>query len=207
MKDVVEIAFILDRSGSMGSMLVEAVSGFNGFVKEQQKVPGEANLTLVLFNQMYEVPYSSKRLADVKPLTQKAYYPNGTTALLDAVGRTIDDLGKRLAAMPEADRPRQVIVVILTDGLENASNDYKADRIKAMIGHQQAQYSWKFLFLAANQDAFASADAIGIPKSAAMNYSHTPDGYKDAYEATACCVRSLRTTGQGDLSSSGTGQQ
>jgi len=200
MKDLAEIVFIMDRSGSMETMRNEAVTGFNAFVEEQKKVPGEANLTLVLFNQAYEIPYSGKKLADVPPLTDKTYVPAGTTALLDAVGRTIDDLGKRLDGAPESDRPTQVIVVVLTDGLENASHDYRNDRIKAMIEHQQSKYSWKFLFLGANQDAFETANGMGIPRAMSVNYSHTPDGYAQVYAATGQCVKKLRTTGKGTLS-------
>src|SRR6478736_708029 len=114
-KSLTEIAFILDRSGSMQSMVEPAISGFNRLLREQQQVPGQARFTLVLFDDCYELPINSVPIAEVVELDTASFVPRGSTALLDAIGRTIDDLGKKLGALPEADRPGQVIVAILTD--------------------------------------------------------------------------------------------
>lgn len=157
-----EIVCIIDRSGSMESIRADAIGGFNAFLEEQQKLPGEAHLTLVLFDHEYERLFEGLPLADVPPLSHTTYVPRGTTALLDAVGRTIDEVGARLAATPEAERPTKVLVCILTDGQENASRGYTRQRVREMIEHQQQKYSWEFQFLAANQDAFAEAGHLGI---------------------------------------------
>jgi len=148
--DLTQIAFILDRSGSMQSMAEEAIGGFNAFLKEQQKEEGEARLSLVLFDHEYTPVVENKPIKEVKPLNANSYEPRGMTALLDAMGRTIDDLGKQLAAMPEKERPGTVIVVTLTDGMENASEDYSYERLGQMIEHQKDAYNWEFLFLGSN---------------------------------------------------------
>lgn len=161
-KNLTEIAFVLDRSGSMQDMVEPAIAGFNRFLKEQQDAPGEARLTLVLFDNEYLLPHQSKLIAEVPGLDTTSYVPRGMTALFDAIGRTITELGERLADIPEPKRPGQVIVAIFTDGLENASSDYDQLKISSMIKHQQDVYEWTFLFLGANQDAIASATRMGI---------------------------------------------
>jgi Mg-chelatase subunit ChlD len=148
--DATQIAFILDRSGSMGSMAQEAIGGFNAFLKEQQKEKGEARLSLILFDHEYTPVVENRPIEEVRPLNAKSYEPRGMTALLDAMGRTIDDLGKQLAEMPERERPGTVIVVTLTDGLENSSQEYTYDRLGEMIEHQKDAYNWEFLFLGSN---------------------------------------------------------
>jgi uncharacterized protein YegL len=157
-----EIICILDRSGSMSSIRNDAIGGFNTFLESQKAVPGEARLTLVLFDDQYDVVHRAAPLKQVPGLDEATFVPRGTTALLDAIGRTVDDVGRRLAAIPEADRPGKVIVAILTDGMENSSRRYTRDRVFDMIRHQQDVYSWEFIFLAANQDAIATAAGIGI---------------------------------------------
>ena len=152
-----EIAFILDRSGSMASMVEPAIAGFNSLLSEQQTLPGSARFSLVLFDDHYEVPVASMPIAEVQPLNTNTYQPRGSTALLDAIGRTIDELGARLANAPEAERPGQVLVAILTDGEENASRQFTWKDISDRIRHQTDVYQWRFLFLGANQDAIATA--------------------------------------------------
>jgi uncharacterized protein YegL len=119
-ENLTELVFILDRSGSMGTMAKEAIGGFNAFLEEQKKLPGEAKLTLALFDHQYSLVCNGKDIKDVEPLDDKTYVPRGTTALLDAIGRTIDDVGSRLSATTEAERPSKILVAILTDGQENA---------------------------------------------------------------------------------------
>lgn len=193
--NLTELVFVLDRSGSMLSMATEAVSGFNAFLEEQKKQQGEAKLTLVLFDHEHVLVHDGKNIKDVEPLTNETFTPRGTTALLDALGRTIDDVGKRLAATPEEDRPSKVLVAILTDGQENASKDYKKTKIHEMITHQTEKYSWQFLFLAANQDAFSEAATLGISLNNTSNYAATGRGLADAFTAVSCNTSMYRSTG------------
>ncbi|MEM9996193.1 MAG: hypothetical protein AAF809_00710 [Bacteroidota bacterium] len=176
-----ELVCILDRSGSMESIRADAIGGFNAFLGEQKKLNGEARLTLVLFDHEYDRRLDAAPLAEVEPLTEATFVPRGNTALLDAVGRTIDDVGARLARTPEAERPGSILVCILTDGMENASSDYTRDRVKSMIEHQQEKYGWEFQFLAANQDAFAEASRIGIARPNAMPFAADAAGTKAAF--------------------------
>ena len=135
-----EIAYILDRSGSMGHLTEAAIASFNQFLKEQQEEPGEATFTLVLFDDEYLLHADAVPIREVVELDTASYVPRASTALLDAIGRTIDNTGKRLAAMKEQDRPGKVVVAIFTDGLENASTDYTEKDISKMIKHQQEKY-------------------------------------------------------------------
>ena len=176
-----EIICIIDRSGSMAAIAKDAIGGFNTFLEEQKKVPGEATLTLVQFDTEYEVLHENTPLQDVPGLNENTFLPRGMTALLDAVGKTIDNIGKRLANMPEKNRPQKVIVAILTDGQENSSREYKLEKIKEMITHQTEKYQWEFIFLGANQDAFEEAAKIGISLQNAVNYAATPIGVRNAY--------------------------
>jgi uncharacterized protein YegL len=174
--NLTHIAFILDRSSSMESMRAEAIGGFNAFLKEQQDNEGEANLSVILFDHEYSPLVCGVPIAEMQPLTEKDYEPRGMTALLDAIGRTIDDLGKRLDAMPKAERPGDVILVVLTDGLENASNDYSRDKVSKMIQHQQTTYDWQFLFLGANFDSVQEAQDLGIQKACSSVFKSVEEG-------------------------------
>ena len=171
-----EIAFILDRSGSMQSQAGAAISGFNDFLRQQKDTPGETRFTLVLFNSQYEVPANAIPLAEVVDLDSSTYEPRGNTALLDAIGRTIDDIGARLAATAEPARPGQVIIAILTDGLENASRQYNLAQVSERIAHQREIYKWQFFFLGANQDAIATAAAMRIDRDSASNFAADDQG-------------------------------
>lgn len=168
--DLTEIAFILDRSGSMDSIAPTAIAGFNEFLLAHQSVAGQARLTLVLFDDEYLVPAASVPIRDVVPLDSTTYVPRNSTALLDAIGRTIDELGQRIAKLPEAERPGAVIVAILTDGLENASTQYGWKEVAGRIRHQRDKYSWEFLFLGANQDAIATAAQLNIARYNSANF-------------------------------------
>jgi Mg-chelatase subunit ChlD len=191
-KHYAEIAFILDRSGSMESCKAAAIDGFNRFLIEQQQTEGLAKLTLVLFDDEYRVPVRSVPVQEVVPLTEKTYVPGNTTALLDAIGRTIDDLGAALAALPEKDRPGQVIVAILTDGLENASQRFTWPEVAAKIKHQSEAYRWTFLFLGANQDAIATAAQLNIAANNAASYVADDAGSRASHIAFSRRARALR---------------
>lgn len=166
--DYCDVTVVLDRSGSMAACKSDAEGGLNAFVEEQKKGPGKATYTLVQFDGEYEVVHKGIDIQAVGPFTLS---PRGSTALLDAVGRAIVETGDRIKAMPEGDRPGLVVFAILTDGEENASREYTNAKVREMISHQQDVYKWQFTFLGANQDAFAAAGAIGIARSATMNYS------------------------------------
>lgn len=188
-----EIVCIVDRSGSMGSIADDAIGGFNTFLEDQKKVPGEATLTYVQFDHEIDTVLENKPLDRVEPIDTKTYQPRGTTALLDAVGTTIDSTGDRLNGVPEASRPGKVIVAILTDGMENASKKYTRSRIKEMIQHQKEKYNWEFIFLAANQDAFAEGAQLGIDKKDTFNFAATGVGVRSAYRNMSDSTTQYRT--------------
>jgi hypothetical protein len=162
------IAVILDRSGSMITVKDDTEGGLRAFLDAQTEAPGHTTVSLYQFDDKYEAVYENKALADVPPFTLR---PRGATALLDAVGRTITAVGEQLNSKPEGERPGEVIVVILTDGHENASREFTNRQIKTLITQQQDVYGWKFVFLGADQDAFAEAHAMGIGRATTLSYS------------------------------------
>ena len=177
--NLTQIAIVLDRSGSMGSVVRPTIDSFNEFIALQKHEPGEARLMLVQFDQEYQFLYN-KPLKEVEDLNTKTFVPRGSTALLDAIGRTIDDLGKQLDAMPQNERPGRVVVAIITDGGENASKDYGdyqyPARVAAMVDHQQKKYNWRFVFLGANQDAILTARGLNIGAGQALTYTASAAG-------------------------------
>jgi hypothetical protein len=192
MKDnFTRIAIVLDRSGSMESCKESTVAGFNEFIRTQREIPGEATVKLVQFDDQYETVFD-KPLKECPELTQNTFVPRGSTALLDAQGRTIVELGQELAALPEQERPSKVIVVTLTDGLENASKQYNLDKIGEMIREQRDKYNWDFVFLGANQDAVATAAAMSIPLPSAMSYSTSKAGVAATMAAVSHYVGAAR---------------
>ncbi|MBJ7327424.1 MAG: VWA domain-containing protein [Chthoniobacterales bacterium] len=193
-----EIAFILDRSGSMKKQLGATISGFNHFLSDQRETPGLARFTLVLFDDCYEVPYASIPINEVVDLDRRSFVPRGTTALLDAVARTIDELRARLMVRPESQRPGQVIVAILTDGLENASQHFTHREVSERIAHQRDVCQWQFFFLGANQDAIATAAAMNIHSHAAMNFAADDDGLHVSSRSISRKMTSLRKQAAGE---------
>ena len=166
-----DITIILDSSGSMQSVAKDTIGGFNTFLTEQQKLDGKASLSLVQFDSQVKVTYDAKNLKDIPELDSRSYNPNGYTALLDAIGTSIQAAGLRFSAMAEVDRPGKVIFVIMTDGEENSSREYTLDQINEMIKHQTEAYKWDFLFIGANQDAISAGSSLGIAPTRSMNYS------------------------------------
>jgi hypothetical protein len=192
MKDnFTRIMIILDRSGSMESCKESTVAGFNEFIRTQRELPGGATIRLVQFDDQYETVFD-KNLKNCPELTQKTFVPRGSTALLDAQGRSIVELGQELAAMPEHERPSKVIVVTITDGLENASKNYSLEQIGTMIKEQRDKYSWDFVFLGANQDAIKTAAAMNIPLPSAMSYSTSKAGIANTMAAVSHYVGAYR---------------
>ena len=188
-----EIVSIIDRSGSMESLRSDAVGGMNAFIETQKAVPGEANFTLIFFNHGYQVIHDAQPLHAVQPIAEADYVPQGMTALLDAVGRAIDDLGNRLAQTPEDQRPENVIIAILTDGLENSSKDYSRAKVAAMIKHQQEAYSWEFQFLGVEIDAFGEGQSLNIPAANIQNIPRTKEGQQQAYQSMSARATNIRT--------------
>lgn len=187
-----DITVILDKSGSMESRRTDAIGGFNALVDDQKAQPGEAALSLVQFDTSYGVTFTEKAPIDVPALTMETYTPSGGTALLDAMGKTIDATGRRLAAMSEDARPGKVIVVIITDGEENSSREFTYPRVNEMICHQRDVYKWEFMFVGTNQDAIASASRIGIQASSALTYGTSPRATRVALDVVADSISALR---------------
>ena len=194
-----EIAYILDRSGSMQSMQEPAVAAFNDFIKTQLDVPGDARLTLVQFDDAYEVPVSAKPIQEVPQLTAATYTPRGSTALLDAIGRTVKETDRRITALPEAEKPGKVILTIFTDGQENASREYTATHISDLIRLYRDQKGWEFLFLAANQDAIATAAAMNLDTHSSANVMYSMAGVKSTGSAMSRKVRAMRMKSSGTM--------
>jgi len=189
--NLTEIVGVVDKSGSMNDVIVEARSGLRQFVEDQKKCVGQAKLTLTFFDTQFD-----KRLdgADIQNVVIKDddYVPSGMTALLDAVGKTIDEVGQRLDKTPEEQRPSQVIFFILTDGQENSSSEYTRDRVKQMIQTQEGTYNWKFIYLGANQNAFEEAEKLGAKRDLAATFAATSKGVSSAFagaSVAACCFR------------------
>ncbi|WP_137791421.1 vWA domain-containing protein [Bacillus sp. E(2018)] len=179
-KNVTEIVFLLDRSGSMSGLEKDTIGGFNSFVKRQVERKGKTLLTTVLFDVQYEILWSGVPAEQVQ-LTRKDYYVRGTTALLDAVGKTILDVGYRLSRTEEHDIPGKVIFVITTDGMENASSEFTHETVKKLIEHQQERYNWEFIFMGANIDVIAESQNLGIKEEDAFSFDATHDGIENLY--------------------------
>ena len=199
-KNLTELVFILDRSGSMAGLEKDTIGGFNAMIEKQKDEPGEAYVSTVLFDNLSEVIHDRVNLENVPKLTEKEYYVRGCTALLDAVGGAIHHIGNVHKYAREEDRPEKTLFVITTDGMENASRRYTYDKVKAMIRRQKEQYGWEFLFLGANIDAAKEAARFGIGEEFAANYHADKKGTAVIYEAVSeavCCVREARPMAAG----------
>lgn len=193
--NLTELIFVLDRSGSMEHLTEETIGGFNSLIKKQKDdTAGDVYVTTVLFDDRYEILHDHLDIRDIPRLTGKEYYARGCTALLDAVGRTIDNIGERLSAADESDRPGKILFVITTDGYENASRDYTKKKVKEMITLQQETYNWKFLFLGADIDAVGEADSIGIRSAGACMPTATSAGVASSFQAVSHIAQFLRAT-------------
>ena len=194
-KNLNELVFILDRSGSMAGLEQDTIGGFNALIEKQKKEEGEAIVSTVLFDNMSEVIHDRLPLGRVPKMTEQEYFVRGCTALLDAVGGAIHHIGNVHKYAREEDRPEKTIFVITTDGMENASRAYTYDRVRKMIEHEKAQYGWEFLFLGANMDAAREAARFGITEACAANYHADHQGTAVIYEAmneAVCNVRASR---------------
>lgn len=184
-KNLTEIVFILDRSGSMAGLEDDTIGGFNAMIEKQKGEPGEALVNTVLFDNYSEVIHDRVDIQRIEPMTRNAYYVRGCTALLDAVGGAIHHIGNVHKYAREEDRPEKTLFVITTDGMENASREYSYDRLKVMIERQKGKYGWEFLFLGANIDAAKEAARFGIGADHAANYHADSEGTNVIYETVS----------------------
>lgn len=191
-KELTELVFILDRSGSMGGLESDTIGGFNSMLEKQRAQAGEARVTTVLFDHHYEKIHDRVPLDRVKPLSSKEYFVRGNTALLDAMGRTIHEMALIQKALPREAKAGKVIFVITTDGLENASRMYTREQVKAMVEKEKEKYGWEFLFLGANMDAVAEAKSFGIGQDRSVTFQNDGAGVSLNYQVVSETITKMR---------------
>ncbi len=192
-KGYIDITVVLDRSGSMSSIREDTMGGFNTFLKEQKEAEGETKFTLTQFDDRYEIVHDGLPVSDVPELTNKTFVPRGSTALLDAMGRTINTVGSRLDALEESEKPEKVIFVVITDGHENSSRGFARSEVFEMVKHQTDTYNWEFIYLGANQDAIAAGHNMGFSTRNSMSYSADSVGVDNTYKSLGRVVRTCRS--------------
>ena len=191
-KNLTEMVFILDKSGSMSGLEADTIGGFNGMIEKQKKEEGEALVSTVLFSDESTVIHDRVDLKKIEPMTDKQYFVGGCTALIDAIGQAIHHIGNVHKYAREEDRPEHTIFVITTDGMENASHLYTSDQVKAMVERQKEKYGWEFLFLGANIDAVETAARFGINEDRAVNFRNDRMGTALNYAEVSEAVRTVR---------------
>jgi len=191
-KGYILIVFVLDRSGSMQGIWDQTILGVNRYFDSQRHQSGDCHVTLAQFDDVYELIYNCVPIAHLAPRSRENYIPRNMTALHDAMGRTIDEVGKQLAALPEHERPERVLFVTQTDGLENASREYTAEIVRNKIEHQRQAYRWEFVFLGANQDSILIARNLGISVNSTMTYAANDIGTLAAMDSLAIHTNSYR---------------
>lgn len=191
-KDLTEVVFILDRSGSMSGLEADTIGGFNSMIEKQKKEEGEALISTILFSDQSEVLYDRVPINKVEEMTDRQYYVRGCTALLDAIGGAIHHIGNVHKYAREEDRPEKTLFIITTDGMENASRAYDYKKVKKMVEKQQEKYGWEFLFLGANIDAIEVAGRFGIGAERAINYECDSVGTELNYRAVSKIVSGVR---------------
>jgi hypothetical protein len=200
-KDYTHISIILDRSGSMQSIRDDIVGGFNSFLGEQQTAPGQATLSLVQFDSTdpYEVVHQFKELQKVPELTRETFVPRGATPLLDALGRGINDLESQISGMEPPARPSKVVVVVITDGQENASQEFSKEQIQKMIENKQKLKDWQFVFLSADLDAIKDALAGGFKQGSTLAFDKTVKGTRGAWNSVSKNMIQMRCHAKKDF--------
>ena len=194
-KGLTELVFILDKSGSMGGLEADTIGGFNAMLAKQQAVEGECHITTVLFDNNYELLHDRIDIKAVSAITEKDYQVGGSTALLDAIGRTIHKIGNAQKHTADEYRAEKVMFVIITDGEENSSREYSAEKVKAQIERQKEKYGWEFIFLGANIDAVQTAGRFGITADRAIDYIADSEGTDLNFKVMASTVASFRESG------------
>ena len=196
-KNFTELIYILDRSGSMQGMEEPAVESFNRFLKDQKSVEGQANITLMLFDTEFLKPINAQDIATVNKMTADRFEPRGATALLDAIGISIKETRKRIKALPEQEQPGKVIFAIFTDGYENSSRLYDWSEISAKIAKRTSKDGWEFLFLAANEDAIATASRLNIDQNNASQVEFSKAGMSTWGGSASNKIRAMRKESMG----------
>jgi uncharacterized protein YegL len=192
-RGLTELVFILDKSGSMAGLELDTIGGYNAMLAKQQAVEGDCRITTVLFDHTYELLHDRIDIRAVGPITEREYFIGGSTALLDAIGRTIHKIANAQRHTADDYRAETVMFVIITDGYENASRRYSAERVKQMIELQKAEYAWEFIFLGANIDAVEAAGRFGISADRAQNYHADRDGVELNFRVMSNAVTTLRS--------------
>ncbi|MEA5093869.1 MAG: vWA domain-containing protein [Sedimentibacter saalensis] len=190
--NLTEMVFILDKSGSMSGLEQDTIGGFNSMLKRQKKEEGEALVTTVLFDNNYELLHERLNIQNVNFLSQEEYFVGGSTALLDAIGRTISRISKSISESSEQFRPGKVIFVIITDGMENSSKEFTFRKIKDMIELKKSKYAWYFIFLGANINAAETALNLGIDEERAANFCPDSEGTMLNYKVVSEAVSNFR---------------
>lgn len=191
-KDLTELVFILDKSGSMSGLESDTIGGFNSMLEKQKKESGNAIVTTVLFDNNYCLLHDRIDIKGIKPITGKEYFVEGSTALLDAVGMTINKISNAHKNTSEDECPEKTLFVIITDGMENSSVEYSYKKVKAMVEIQKSEYYWEFIFLGANIDAAETAGRFGVDVDRAINYHADSEGLKASYSAVTSAVSEMR---------------
>ena len=194
----VQIVCILDRSGSMKSLAADTIGGYNSFIERQKQNAGKAEVTTVLFDDQYEKITDAVDIKKIAELTSAEYYARGNTALLDAVGRTIMDIAGKMERDGICPARRRVLVMIMTDGYENASREYKKSDVKSLIEATTNNYNWNYIFIGANIDSVAEAGSIGIRPQHAANYAPSRAGVERAFEEMNDAAEKVREKGTVD---------
>ncbi len=193
-KNLTEMVFILDKSGSMAGMEEDTIGGFNAMIERQKQEEGEALVSTVLFSDGNKVIHDRVELARIEPMNRKQYFVGGCTALIDAIGCAIHHIGNVHKYAREEDRPEHTIFIITTDGMENASHLYSSDEVKAMVKRQKEKYGWEFLFLGANIDAVETAREFGIGEDRAVRFHNDRRGVRLNYETVSRTVGRMRAS-------------
>ena len=190
--DLTELVFILDKSGSMSGLEGDTIGGFNSLIEKQRKEDGKARVSTILFNHEVEVIHDRVDLEGIKPLTDKEYCVSGCTALLDAIGNSINHILKEHKNCKQEDVPSRTMFIITTDGLENSSREYTYKSIKKMIENVKEKYEWEFIFLGANMDAVSEASKMGIDSGNAVNYKYDAKGVSLNYDCLSTAISEVR---------------
>lgn len=193
-KGLTELVFILDKSGSMAGLETDTIGGYNTMLKKQQMVDGECQITTVLFDNDYELLHDRIDIRAVSPITKKEYQIGGSTALLDAMGRTIQKIDNAQKHTAEEYRAEKVMFVIITDGEENSSREFSLRKVKALIKRQKEKYAWEFIFLGANIDAVQTASSFGIASDRAQDYHADSEGVELNFRVMSDAVSSFRAS-------------
>ena len=196
-KDLIELVFILDRSGSMSGMESDTIGGFNSLLEKQKKVDGEAIVTTVLFDDRYELLHDRIGIKVINKIGENEYFVRGSTALLDAIGRTITKIENALNHTSEDERAEKVFVVIITDGYENASREFTYPMIKELIESKKGK-NWEFIFLGANIDVAEESMRIGIARDRAVKFKVDPKGVRANYSVMSDVICKFRDIGSID---------